>query len=169
MPLHTVIAMGGHERGRKATSTAIEMAGEEDVEELECLVAAAGLGVWGLLMEPTLRGVMFPVAAPPRAVGGFSCESLAACHLSGTLAVSWRYPPPLLQRQEHGSATSLGPYHSILQRVLPRILPASAGADFNISGWYQVGSRGCRLVSSLRFKSKDHQQRVVVLCELLSG
>lgn len=149
MPLHTVISMGGNRRSHQSTAATSEGGGPGCVEEdnnveggkeFECLTASVGLGVWGLLMEPTRRDVMFPVVLPPTAaVGRYSCESLSACHLSGTLAVSWRYPPPS-PLQQHGGASSSGPYHSILQRALIRSPPISEEGDFSVAGWYQVGT-----------------------------
>ena len=119
MPLHTVIPMAGGDR---------VLDGGEDTdagrETFECLVAAAGAGVWGLpcggsgagggegTSEGLLGGPMLTVSLPQ--ARGVTCESLAVDHMSGSIAVSWRPPQQQLQQP------FISPYHNILQSVRER-------------------------------------------------
>ena len=132
--------------------------------DIECLVASAGLGVWGLpsCSSGGGNGGDIPTMAPlycssyRPSLAGFTCESLAADNISGSIAVSWR-PSASSAAAGFGAtsgtgtaaagtagAAAAGAYHSVFQRPLVAVGGGGAGGDpsasplSDMSGLYQV-------------------------------
>ena len=175
-PLHTVISIApesaappnrgkeGGDGGEGACDGALSDQQHRQHADIECLVASAGLGVWGLPRSSGWGGnggdipTMVPLyrSSYRPSLAGFTCESLAADNISGSIAVSWR-PSPTSATAGFGAASgtgtaaagtagtaAAGAYHSVFQRPLVAVGGGGAGGGpsasplSDISGLYQV-------------------------------
>lgn len=87
MPLHTVLAL---DDAFDITPSIPSFVRDGHLTNMgvECLVAGAGIGVWAL---PSSPGAHLQSLVVPAAEGkGYTCESLVADHVSGSIAISWR-------------------------------------------------------------------------------
>jgi hypothetical protein len=96
--------------------------------QLECLAAAAGIGVWALPSAASGSGVlraMLPLLPPPRDSRA-TCESLAVDHASASVAVSWR---PARAAATPAGGSSAHAHHAHIDVLQLWALPPSASGS----------------------------------------